>query len=205
MSSFRWFWAFVFASWIVLLVGGWHVLLRHAFTPGSAGSTPSRWPANTVLALDSKRPTLVLFAHRNCPCTRATLAEMKNLLMHCAEPVPIHVVLVSPTTASDDRVGAEIEALARELPGAEVRIDTSGEEARRFQVRTSGHVLLYDVDGRLLFSGGLTESRGHAGDSSGQRAVLACLRDGVRERNTAAVYGCPLFADDDEGETEDER
>ena len=38
---------------------------------------------------------------------------------------------------------------------------------QRFGAETSGQTLLYDRDGRLLFSGGTTGSRGHDGDNAG--------------------------------------
>jgi hypothetical protein len=186
------------AVWFALLTAGWLVLLRHQLTPGRDAGETERWPARTALTLDPSRPTLVLFVHRNCPCTRATLQELEQILKHAAERVHVEIVLAAPAEASEDRVGAGIEAMARTLPGVQVRLDAQGEEARRFGVRTSGHALLYDAEGRLRFSGGLTDSRGHAGESAGRRAVLACLQDKGTERKIAPVYGCPLFADDAE-------
>jgi hypothetical protein len=102
-----------------------------------------------------------------------------------------------------DRVGRKIEALARSLPETEVLVDPDGREALRFGARTSGHVVLYGVDGSLQFSGGITDGRGHAGDSEGGQTLLAWLRDGVAERRTAPVYGCPLLTNDGEEEVED--
>ena len=53
--------------------------------------------------------------------------------------------------------------------------------------------LVYDVDGRLRFAGGITGSRGHEGDNLGLREVLAIIQ-GRSTSNTLvnSVYGCPL-------------
>jgi hypothetical protein len=99
-------------------------------------------------------------------------------------------------------VGKNIEEQARALAGVEVRVDPDGIEAKRFHVRTSGHVVLYGCDGRLRFSGGITGSRGHSGDSEGRQSVLACLRNEQTAQRSAPVYGCPLFGDEEEREAE---
>lgn len=198
MHPLRFVWAFVGPLWIGLLACGWYALTRHEVTPGAMGRVPERWPADSGLSFDPHRPLLVLFAHRNCPCTRATLHELEHILRQADAKARVVVVLVSPEEANADRVGAGIEEWARSLAGVEVALDPDGIEARRFRVRTSGHVLLYGADGRLLFSGGITEARGHAGESVGRQAILARLRDGVSTQKSVPVFGCPLFANDGE-------
>jgi hypothetical protein len=198
MQLSRSFWLLAGLVWIVLLASGWHVLLRHELTFNDDGSVPTRWPADSALSLHPDLPTLVLFAHRSCPCTRITLQEMDYILTNASARVRALVILLAPANATEDRVGTDIERRARALPGAEVVIDPPGREARRFHVRTSGHVVLYGPDGRLLFSGGITPARGHAGDSPGRRAVLAWLRQEEAGPRFAPVYGCSLFADESE-------
>jgi hypothetical protein len=204
MRSSRSFWVLCAALWVLLLAGGWHTLLRHEFTPGAGGDTPSTWPTESALPRDRERPTLVLFAHRNCPCTRTTLGELEQILTPCSDRVRAVVVLLTPAGGRVDRVGRAIEAMARSLPETEVVADPVGREARRFGVRTSGHAVLYSAEGRLRFSGGITDARGHAGDSEGGRALLAWLQNDTTERRTAPVYGCSLFANDGDEEMEDE-
>ena len=69
--------------------------------------------------------------------------------------------------------------------------DADGVEAARFGAKTSGQALLYAADGRLLFHGGLTPSRGHEGDNEGLRRVTAIL-DGKAARDESPVFGCSL-------------
>lgn len=202
MRPSRLIWLLGGAAWIALLTGGWLALLRHDLTPGIGGQVPAAWPAGSRLPLVRGQPALVFFAHRNCPCTRTSLEELRYVLETAPRPANVLVVLVEPADATADRVGSEIASCARTLPGANVVIDAAGVEARRFHVRTSGHLLLYDEQGRLQFSGGITAARGHAGASGGRRAVLAWLRKEAMGQRTAPVFGCSLFADEDEGEEE---
>ncbi len=66
-------------------------------------------------------------------------------------------------------------------------------EAGRFGVKGSGHVLLYQPSGRLVFSGGITPSRGHEGDNPGRAAVISLVLQGRSPVNRTPVYGCPLL------------
>jgi hypothetical protein len=82
--------------------------------------------------------------------------------------------------------------------------DDDGREARRFGVEASGETLLYDADGSLLFSGGITAARGHAGDNAGRTELVSLLnhepssRTNIVDRtgshrDATSVFGCPLF------------
>jgi hypothetical protein len=202
MRLSRCFWILAGGLWIVALAIGWAALLKHQLTPGADIGVPEHWPTDSTLPLDPERATLVLFAHRHCPCTRTTLRELEQILTDVPGSARVFIVLLAPAEAAEDRVGNSIEEQALSLPGVEVRIDPDGTEARRFHVRTSGHVVLYGSDGRLLFSGGITASRGHAGDNEGRRSVLAWLRKEQTGERSAPVYGCSLFRDEDEREAE---
>jgi hypothetical protein len=46
----------------------------------------------------------------------------------------------------------------------------------------------------LIFSGGLTGSRGHAGDNAGRASVIALLDHGTPSRRSTSVFGCSLFS-----------
>ncbi len=200
-SAARYFWIPALALWIALLATGWHQLLRHEFTAGSRSSEADDWPVDTALTRDPAWPTLIFFAHRNCPCTRASLNELEAILSRAGVRPRVWIVLVSPKEGNDDRVGSGIEERARTLPDARLVLDFEGVEARRFGARTSGHVYLYGRAGELAFSGGITDARGHEGPSLGRRAVLRRLQDETRERTVLPVYGCPIYLGDEDEQT----
>jgi hypothetical protein len=86
---------------------------------------------------------------------------------------------------------------AEAIPGVTVRADQDGNEARCFQAKTSGHVALYDVHGKLLFSGGITSSRGHSGDNAGRSAIMKLLKHEMAVGETP-VFGCSLLSPEPE-------
>jgi len=183
------------AAWLLVVGAGIAALGVYSNTVGRSGETPQRWPADCGLGRVEDRPALVLIAHPRCPCTRATLGELDKLLAQNRQPLQIHVLFVLPPGMAQDWVETDLWRTALQLPGVEVHRDLGGVSARRFGARTSGQVVLYARDGRLEFRGGITSSRGHAGDNSGSAAILAILG----ERPSAAllstpVFGCALFA-----------
>jgi hypothetical protein len=82
-----------------------------------------------------------------------------------------------PTHGNGRRLAAHrLVADRRSDSGVTVRADKEGTEASRFQGTTSGHVIPYDVHGKLLFSGGISSSRGHFRDNAGRSGVTQLLR-----------------------------
>jgi hypothetical protein len=69
------------------LLGAWRLaitvgmILVGAYTarPGDAGAVPARWPAGGTVRLDGRRPTLLIFLHPRCPCSRASLDELGRI------------------------------------------------------------------------------------------------------------------------------
>ncbi len=134
----------------MLLVGD------YAARPGVAASAPARWPAESLIRRDGRRPTLLIFLHPRCPCSRASVAELASISSDCGDRVSIQAVLLQPGEGREGWGQSEIEADLADLPRLRIRSDRGGGESRRFGVSTSGHVLLYDPEGRLIFSGGIT-------------------------------------------------
>jgi hypothetical protein len=178
--------------WLLAVGAGFGLLLRYEHTPGGREAACPRWPTGSRVSPDPERATLVVAAHPHCPCTRATIEELAHIMTWCQGRVRAHVLFVRPASFAPgwERTGLWDRAAA--LPGVTVSCDEDGAEARRFGAVTSGHALLYGPDGRLLFSGGITGSRGHQGENAGRRAVIALLTEGAPGPSEAPVYGCPL-------------
>lgn len=56
--------------------------------------------------------------------------------------------------------------------------------------------MLFDSEGDLLFSGGITPSRGHEGANVGTRRIVDLVERGDTDRNVANVFGCGLFTEE---------
>jgi len=85
----------------------------------------------------------------------------------------------------------------QQFPTSRSPVMQEGAEAARFHATTSGYVLLYDVNGKLRFHGGITGSRGHSGDNAGRSAIEAILMGGLAETKQTFVFGCPLLGQND--------
>jgi hypothetical protein len=188
-------WLSVFiAFWLVSVVAGVWQVMAYENRPGPGASAPQSWPAASRLALAGNRPTLVLVAHPQCPCTRASMAELAEILARTDYRPQTYILFLRPAGFADGWEKTDLWQGAAKLPGVTLVRDDGGVEARRFGAETSGQTLLYDARGRLVFSGGITGSRGHVGDNAGQSALIDLLSRGGADRPGTSVFGCPLFA-----------
>jgi hypothetical protein len=182
-------------AWVLAAIFGFHALLRYKARAGTIGRTPEIWPTNEVVSLSSNKPLLLMFAHPKCPCSRASIGELESLLAKGKGQFDAAIFFYQPESGSQDWSRTALVETARSLPGARVMADPDGQMAKRFGAETSGHTIVYGPDGKLLFSGGITASRGHLGDNTGFEAVLKILRNEKlsAKAKTAPVFGCGLF------------
>jgi len=178
--------------WGVGIAAGCLVMQAYANRPGEAGPSPVRWPEESRIPRDARRPTLLLFLHPFCPCSWASVDELAEVVARCRDQVLVRAVVLQADARENKGLDRTVLALAN-VAGVKIWEDDGGLEARRFGVLTSGHVLLYDRQGRLLYSGGITPARGHRGDNFGRSTLLARLLGERGDRGTIPVFGCPLF------------
>lgn len=182
------------AVWLATVAVGAAIVGGYETEPGTPAAPPAEWPAASALRRRDGLPTVVVFVHPRCPCTRATLSELNVVMNRMQRRAVAHVVVMRPTDRPGRWTRAGNWTRAKEIPGVTVVADADGAEARRFGVATSGQALVYDRDGRLRFSGGITAMRGHEGDNAGRRLLLAALSDERGGETTSRVYGCAMFA-----------
>ena len=162
-------------------------------TAGAAAHPPGHLQKPGA-ALERSKPTLIMLVHPQCPCSRASLTELSRLAALCPNKANITVLFLRPADCPEAFADTDLRRQAEAIPGVSVATDDNGDAAKRFGAATSGETLLYAPNGRLLFHGGLTGSRGHEGDNPGLSAVAAWLR-GEAAPAEAPVYGCPMTAD----------
>lgn len=168
-------------------------LIRHQTQPGDFAASPAAWPLESQIPREPDKFTLILFAHPHCPCTRATLEELTRLMTACPGPVAAYVLFVKPVGSPEDWGHTDQRRTAESIPGVHVVMDIGGAEAKRFGAKISGHVVVFDAQGRCVFGGGITGSRGHVGDNAGRTAVLSILKGETTQVLGLPVYGCALF------------
>jgi len=191
--SSRWSGVWAVALWIAAIGAGFGLLAEFDSTAGAAGESPEQWPGAAEIVHTPGRASLLMFAHPRCPCTRTSLTELARIAAEFPDQVDVKVFFRLPEPESAEWMNTERWHQAREIPRAAVAGDPNGNLAARFGAKTSGHVLLYDGAGRLLYSGGITAARAREGESPGGETVVALLRGKSTRISQNAVFGCPLF------------
>ncbi len=167
--------------WIALVVIGAGTLYAYEGTPGERGTAPTTWPAAS--ALPHTGITVVMFVHPECPCTRASIAELATAIGPKA-PATLVIVVAGDPALLGDRLDR--------FRDARIVTDHGGVEAARFGAKTSGHVVAYDEQGALAFAGGITPARGHVGDNMGRRSLERILAGSSAVDARRVVLGCSL-------------
>jgi hypothetical protein len=186
-------WFLVCILWLVAAGAGAWVVANYDSTPSASGETPQQWPVASQVDFQHTEPVLVMFAHPECPCTRASIGELNRLMAQCAGKVAAHVVFIEYDDLPKDGTQGALWKSAASIPGVQVRRDLEGHEARLFGAEASGYVVLYDSKGGLLFKGGITSARGHAGDNAGENAIIALLSGREAPLAQTPVFGCGLL------------
>jgi hypothetical protein len=130
--------------------------------------------------------------HPQCPCTRASIGELERLMAHSNRLVDAYLLFYRPDGVPPDWEQTGLWTRAAAIPGVQVVRDDRGEEAERFGALASGQAMLYSANGDLLFRGGITSSRGHAGDNPGRAAIVALVQHEPTTRTVTPVFGCTL-------------
>lgn len=186
------------AVWLLMIIAGLAFLQGYESTPGVVAAAPKQWPADSRLRPARDRATLVMLAHPHCPCTRASIGELARIMTQARGRLTAYVLFIKPENFTEGWEKTDLWESAAAIPGVSVAQDDEGIEAGRFHAATSGQTMLYDKDGKLLFSGGVTGARGHEGDNAGRAAIVSLLTLEEAKESESPVFGCPLFAQADE-------
>jgi hypothetical protein len=180
-------------AWGISVVFGMYGLVRYQMTPAAVVSAPpARWPAGVSFEHSAGRSTLIMTLHPRCPCSRASLNELAEIMARSAGRLDARILFVQPANAPAGWLDGELWRQAKTIPGASISVDKDGRDAGAFGASTSGQVMVYDAMGVIRFSGGITDGRGHEGDNAGMLSVLDLVRNGKSKVATTPVYGCSL-------------
>jgi hypothetical protein len=184
------------ALWIPTVAFGINILWSYSTTPGRPGAPPLDWPASVPVERTNGRASLVMFAHPQCECSRATIGELAILMARAHGQLEADVFFYLPKREAGTWARTDLWRSASAIPGVRVHEDREAAVAQSFGAFTSGQTLLYDARGRLLFKGGITGLRGHSGDNAGRSAITALLLGETPRHYTlpvmTPVLGCSL-------------
>jgi hypothetical protein len=175
---------------------GARTMLDYGTAEASPGTPSTTWPSRSAIRQKPGKFTLTMFAHPDCPCTRASLAELEAIETELNGSLNSIVVFSKPRAGAEEARASWLWKKASSLPGVTVLWDGHTVETERFGARVSGQTLLYDPEGNLVFSGGLTSARGHEGSNRGVDAVLRRVSGDASVPEQFPVFGCSLHDPD---------
>lgn len=178
--------------WLSFALGGFLLLGHYDSAPGTAEVAPSKFPTLSGIEIASDGPTLIMFLHPYCPCSRASVSELESILALTANFPKTYILFIEPKGAKPGWSQSDLFVQASKVSGVIVKTDREGKIASLFGAKTSGHCLLYSASEDLLFSGGITESRGHAGDNPAKDALIKQIRQPDSALRKTLVFGCAL-------------
>jgi hypothetical protein len=178
--------------WVAAVGLGGRTMLRYANTPGRIATPPRDWPPDAEVQRTLGKPTLLLFVHPECPCSRASIEELSHVMV-VQGVLEASVLFFAPSEL--DWRASDLYQSAKRIPGVHVISDKNGRIGRRFGAHTSGQAMYYNSRGRLEFVGGITAARGHVGDNDGVDTIFTLLKGGMPAHRTAPVFGCSLYGD----------
>lgn len=182
----------VLAAWLLLAAAGFAVLFRYGATPGDAPAEVVQRPEAPELRWSTTGTTLVMFVHPLCGCTRASIHNLASILAD-SETVPtVNVVFTAPRKEFAAWSDTPLVRLAAELPGVHLVWDLDGKLTEKFHAQTSGWTMLFDEQGKTLFQGGITDSRGQEGCNTGSMLLHDRLANVSCKSAAYPVFGCPI-------------
>ena len=200
----------------LVIVAGMVLILAIGIGAISAYKTPpppatpqliQAWPADSSLVRDPVTPTLIMFAHPRCECTKGSLIQLRDLMPRLEGRVRPYI-LFAKSAGGPEASPTENQTLAASIPGVTILPDDAAQEADRFGVTTSGQIVLYDAGGRLLFSGGIAPLHEYQGETPLVRGLLAAVASasgesapGAQVQMPNAVFGCALHGKGNAPET----
>ena len=182
-------------TWLMASAVGMLLLADYDSKPGHPARPPRQWPSGVSLARNASKPTVLMFLHPRCPCSRASLSELARLAHGERDRLDVSVVFAQPSNVTAEWSQTELWKNAVANGDLHVAIDTDGSLTEQFGAKTSGQVLVYDCKGALRFEGGITPGRGHPGDSFGGSMVREIAAGQTADLPAhCATFGCALSA-----------
>lgn len=182
--------------WGFLLAVLFFALIAYGTTPGPSGFPPLESPSTDVSGVsrrtDSAHWEVVMAVHPKCPCTVASVNELKRMLTAIDNDVNCRFLVFHPGQTKPGWINGKITSRLSQIPRSTVQADQAGKVANELGMHTSGAVVVFDPSGKTRFHGGITVSRNHEGDNLGVRAISMLIQGQTPPLATTPVFGCRL-------------
>lgn len=176
--------------WFLMVATGLGALYNYDIKAGDVEPAPQKWPESIPLIRHDKLYQLVMIVHPHCPCTRASIGELEILMAKTKGKLRATALIFVPSKKDAEWARSDLLHQLERIPGVDTYIDEDSRMTAVFGGTTSGQAFLYDPEGRLVFSGGITASRGHAGGNYGRTAIVDAVYGREVTRRSTPVFGC---------------
>jgi hypothetical protein len=183
--------AMIIGFWAAAIGLGMVWITDYTWRAGESSNSPVKLNSNILRKSSKNLPILLIFLHPQCSCSRATLTELARIMSRNENLVDARAIFYKPKTESLEWVETDLWRKASEIPYVTVSM-ANEDEIKQFGAITSGQTLLYDADGNLIFSGGITNGRGHEGESPGEESIESFLQNREVLIKETPVFGCIL-------------
>ncbi len=186
--------------WGLMLLAGTAVLANYSSSPGSRFdaklhcTTFNSWPSDCTMVAHATQPTLLVFVHPKCPCTRASVRELMLVLADPKIDISVVALFYCPKDEQSVWAHTDLWSSMAQIPNCILQVDHDGIETAKFGAMTSGHVMLYNTNGDRTFSGGITCGRGHEGNNPARHALTQILNGEKVLQNDYPVFGCSIIS-----------
>ena len=183
---------------MAIVIGNW-LLFEYSNRPSDSGQIKNHLSQIDSLpdaltnknASSEKRSTILVFYHPHCPCTVATIRNLERSWTRLSQDSTILAFAYRPSETGDSWISSTSTGILKRM-GANVIVDPDGQNCTKFGVLTSGHLLVYNDEGALQFSGGVTSSGGHEGDCPAISDLVQKISNQSKQAKQWPVYGCQI-------------
>jgi hypothetical protein len=170
------------AAWITAFAYGAHVMMAYDTTAGRAADR-----APLVASSKRKAWTCIMIVHPDCPCTRSSLAALREIVARYDDTVEFRIVMVS----DERKLDSTNYKAALSIPKAALTWISSEKADELYDSHTSGQTFILNRSGKVVFTGGITPGRGTDKPSYALQLFESVLA-GKPIREFSPVYGCAL-------------
>src|SRR4051812_19393355 len=85
--------------WLASIAAGGFSIYTYETSPGRQLEAPGDWPQSSAIARSRERPTMLVFVHPRCPCTRATIDELSRIVVENPQALYVKVLYYKPADA----------------------------------------------------------------------------------------------------------
>lgn len=115
---------------LILAIGIGAISAYKTPPPPAAPQLIQAWPADSSLVRDPVTPTLIMFAHPRCECTKGSLIQLRDLMPRLQGRVRPYI-LFAKSEGGPEASPTENQTLAASIPGVTILPDDAAQEADR--------------------------------------------------------------------------